>query len=86
MCSCIIHGNWCGIDSCGLVSHGLPLPLLFISRGRDFKEGNRDSYNTIPISTLSLLVYFTCILINIIIYALGSTHGPLQSSIWWAES
>jgi hypothetical protein len=33
----------------------------FISRGRGYKEGNRVSYNKIPILTLSLLAYFTYI-------------------------
>ena len=36
--------------------------------------------------TLSLLAYFTYIFIDIIIYALGARHDPLESSEWWTES
>jgi hypothetical protein len=53
---------------------------LLYPRGRGYKEGNRVGYNTISIRTLSLLVYFTYIFIDIIIYALGAHHGPLESS------
>jgi hypothetical protein len=49
----------------------------FISKGRGYKEGNRVTYNMIPIRTLSLLAYFT----DIAIYALGSM--PWSSRIFW---
>jgi hypothetical protein len=51
---------------------GVPLPLLLYQGGGGYKEGNRVGYNMIPIRTLSLLVYFTYIFIDIIIYALWS--------------
>jgi hypothetical protein len=51
---------------------GVPLPLLLYLRGRSYKKDNRVGYNMITIRTLSLLVYFTYIFIDIIIYALGS--------------
>jgi hypothetical protein len=52
---------------------GVPLPLLlYQGGGGGYKEGNRVGYNMIPIRTLSLLVYFTYIFIDIIIYALWS--------------
>jgi hypothetical protein len=59
---------------------GVPLPLLLYPRGRGYKEGNRIGYNMIPIRTLSLLAYFTYILIDIIIYAWGST--PWSSGVF----
>jgi hypothetical protein len=43
-------------------------------------QGNRVSYNMITIMTLSLLIYFTYIFIDIVIYALGST--PWSSEIF----
>jgi hypothetical protein len=43
----------------------------FISKGRDYKEGNRVGYNMIIIRTLSLLAYFIYVSIDIIIYAFG---------------
>jgi hypothetical protein len=67
-----------GVVSVGLVLTSNPSPFggastpPFISRGRDYKEGNRVGYNTISIMTLFLLTYFTYISIDIIIYALGS--------------
>jgi Trk-type K+ transport system membrane component len=61
---------------------GMPLPLLlYIQEGQGYKEGNRASYNMIPIRTLSLLTYFTYIFIDIIIYALRSM--PWSSGIFW---
>jgi hypothetical protein len=60
---------------------GVPLLLLLYPRGRDYKEGNRVGYNMILIRTLSLLVYFTDISIDIIIYVLGSTAW--FSGIFW---
>jgi hypothetical protein len=54
---------------------------LYGGGGRGYKEGNRVGYNMIPIRTLSLLAYFTYILIDIIIYALGSK--PWSSRIFW---
>jgi hypothetical protein len=53
----------------------------FIYKGRDYKEGNWVNYNMILIRTLSLLVYFTYIFIDIIFYVLGSTHW--SSGIFW---
>jgi hypothetical protein len=49
--------------------------------GGGYEDGNQVRYNMILIRTLSLLVYFTYILIGIIIYALGST--PWSSGIFW---
>jgi hypothetical protein len=60
---------------------GVPLPLLLYPRGQDYKEGNRVSYNIIPIRTLSLLAYFTYIYIYIIIYTLGSMSWSFR--IFW---
>jgi hypothetical protein len=56
-----------------VVSLGVSLPVLFISKGVRLQEGNRVGYNIIPISILSILAYFTYIFIDIIIYALEST-------------
>jgi hypothetical protein len=53
----------------------------FISRGRGYKDGNWVGYNMISIMTLSLLAYFTYILIDIIIYALESM--PWSYEIFW---
>jgi hypothetical protein len=59
----------------------------FISKGRGYKEGSRYGYNMVLIMTLSLLVYFTYIFIDISIYALGGTpYDPLNFSGWWGES
>jgi hypothetical protein len=52
---------------------GCLYPSFYIQGGQGYKEGNRVSYNMIPIRTLSRLAYFTYIFIDIIIYALGST-------------
>jgi hypothetical protein len=52
---------------------GCLYPSFYIQGGRGYKEGNRVSYNMIPIRTLSLLSYFTYISIDIITYALGNT-------------
>jgi hypothetical protein len=57
-----------------------PPPPLY-PRGRGYKEGNQVSYNMISIRTLSLLVCFTYIFIDIIIYALGSMLW--SSGIFW---
>jgi hypothetical protein len=63
-------------------SFEVPLPLLLYPKGgRGYKEGNRVSYNVIPIRTLSLFAYFTYISIYIIIYALESTSW--SSEITW---
>jgi hypothetical protein len=48
-------------------------PSFYIQGGWRYKEDNRVGYNMISISTLSLLAYFTYILIDIVIYALGNT-------------
>jgi hypothetical protein len=49
------------------------LPLILYQMGRCYIEGNRIGYNMILIMTLSLLIYFTYIFIDIIFYVLGST-------------
>jgi hypothetical protein len=62
-----------GVTVLGLVLTcpiGVPLPLIVYPRGRGYKESNIIGYNMILIRTLSLLVYFTYIFIDIIIYAL----------------
>jgi hypothetical protein len=59
----------------------VPLPLLLYQGGRGYKEGNRVDYNMIQIRIFSLLAYFTYILIDTIIYALGSTSW--SSGIIW---
>jgi hypothetical protein len=46
---------------------GCLYPSFYIQGGRGYKKGNRVGYNMIPIRTLSLLAYFTYILIDIII-------------------
>jgi hypothetical protein len=56
-----------------VVPLGVPLPSFYIQGGQGYKEGNRVSYNMIPIRTLSLLAYFTYIFIDIIIYILGTS-------------
>jgi hypothetical protein len=53
---------------------------FYIQRDQGYKEGNLVGYNIISIMTLSLLAYFTYILIDIIIYALGSM--PWSSRIF----
>jgi hypothetical protein len=60
---------------------GCLYPSFYVQGGRGYKEGNRVSYNMIPIRTLSLLAYFTYILTDIITYALGSTSW--SSGIFW---
>jgi hypothetical protein len=60
---------------------GCLYPSFYIQGGRDYKEDNRVGYNMISIMTLSLLVYFIYILIDIVIYVLGST--PWSSEIYW---
>jgi hypothetical protein len=55
-------------------------PSFLYLRGRCYKEGNLVSYNMIPNKTLSLLAYFTYILIDTIIYALRSM--PWSSGIF----
>jgi hypothetical protein len=77
MYSCIAHGN-CVICICCFLR--CLYPFFYIQRGRGYKEGNQDGYNMIPVRTLSLLVYFTYIFIDIIIYILGST--PWSSEIF----
>jgi hypothetical protein len=69
------------VEVARLVSLEVPLPLLLYPRGRGYKEGNRVSYHMILIKPLSLLAYFTYILIDIIIYVLGNTSG--SSRIFW---
>jgi hypothetical protein len=64
-----------------VVPLGCLYPSFYTQGGRGYKEGNWVSYNMIPIRTLSLLGYFTYILIDIIIYALGSV--PWSSRIFW---
>jgi hypothetical protein len=57
----------------GPVPCGVPLPLLLYSRRRGYKEDNQVCYNVILIRTLSLLIYFTYISIDISFYVLWST-------------
>jgi hypothetical protein len=59
------------VVSVGLVTCGVSLPLLLYLRGARYKEGNRLGYNMIPGRTLSLLGYFTYILIDINYLRLG---------------
>jgi hypothetical protein len=59
-------------------------PSFYIQGGQDYKEGNRVGYNIAPIRTLSLLVYFTHIFIDIIIYVLLSTLWSF--GIFWMVS
>jgi hypothetical protein len=47
-------------------------PSFYIRGERGYKEDNQVSYNMITISNLSLLTYFTYILIDIVIYAMRS--------------
>jgi hypothetical protein len=71
------------VESVGIVFScplWVPLPLLLYPRGQGYKEGNRISYNMIPIKTISLLTYFTYIPIDTIIYALWSK--PRSSRIF----
>jgi hypothetical protein len=56
-----------------LSPEGCLYPSFYIKGARGYKEGNRVNYNMILIRTLSLLVYFTYISMDTIIYAFGST-------------
>jgi hypothetical protein len=51
---------------------GCIYPSFYIQGGLGYKEGNRVGYNMILIKILSLLVYFTYVFIDIIIYVLRS--------------
>jgi hypothetical protein len=64
-----------------VVRVGCPCPSFYTQRGRDYNEGNQVGYNMISIRTLYLLIYFTYTLIDIIIYALGSTLWSTR--IFW---
>jgi hypothetical protein len=64
-----------------VVPWGCLYPSFFIQGGRGYMKGNRVGYNMIPISTLSLLVYFTDISIDINIYALE--RMTWSSGIFW---
>jgi Trk-type K+ transport system membrane component len=59
---------------------GCLYPSFYIQGGRGYKKIDRVSYNMIPIMTLSLLTYFTYILIDIIIYTLESM--PWSSGVF----
>jgi hypothetical protein len=74
---CIARGNWCDCCAYNSCPFGGASTLPFISRGRGYKEHNWVGYNIIPIRTLSLLIYFTYIFININIYVLGVCHMVL---------
>jgi hypothetical protein len=52
---------------------GVPLPLHLYQGGRVYNKINQVGYNMISIMTISLLAYFTHILIDIIIYAFERT-------------
>jgi hypothetical protein len=64
-----------------VVPWGCLYPSFYIQGGRGYMEGNRVGYNMIPIRTLSLLVYFTDISIDINIYALE--RMTWSSGIFW---
>jgi hypothetical protein len=64
---------------------GVSIPP-FIFRRRGYKEGNRVGYNMVLIWTLFLLVYFTYIFIDIIIYVLRSMSWSSRFFGWWTES
>jgi hypothetical protein len=53
------------IAYCRHVLWGCLYRSFYIQGGQGYKEGNRVSYNMIPIRTLSLLAYFTYIFIDI---------------------
>jgi hypothetical protein len=74
MYSCIVHNNflYCAVVVMDLSPVGCLYHSFYIQRGRGYKEGNRVGYNMISIRALSLLAYFTYILIDIIIYVLQS--------------
>jgi hypothetical protein len=55
-------------------------PSFYIQWGEVIRKVNRVGYNMIPIKTLSLLTFYTYILIDIIIYTLGSM--PWSSEIF----
>jgi hypothetical protein len=61
-------------------SRGASTPHFYIQVNEVIKKCNRVSYNVILISTISLLIYFTYIIIDIIIYALRRTWS---SGIFW---
>jgi hypothetical protein len=67
--------------SCGLVSLGCLYPSFYIQGEPGYNKGNRVGYDMISIRTLSLLIYFTYILIDIIIYALRNMSW--SSGIFW---
>jgi hypothetical protein len=69
------------IAYCRHVLWGCLYRSFYIQGGQGYKEGNRVSYNMIPIRTLSLLAYFTYIFIDINFYAFGSTSW--SSRIFW---
>jgi hypothetical protein len=79
ICSVFLYCSW-QLVLCRLVLYGCLYPSFYIQGGRGYKKGNRVSYNIIIIRTLSLLVYFTYIFIDIILYALGKT--PWSSRIF----
>jgi hypothetical protein len=81
MCSYIAHGN-CVVCVCYFLR--CLYPSFYIQGGRGYKEVNRVGYNMISIRTLSLLVYFTYIFIDIIIYALGNTSWSFE--MFWMVS
>jgi hypothetical protein len=77
-----LYCSWQLVLCCRCPFGGAFTPPFISKGGQCYKEGNRVGYNMISIRTLSLLAYF----IDIAIYALWSTHGPLEASRWWAES
>jgi hypothetical protein len=72
MCSYIAHGDWCYFRYCHCQTWGGHLPFLLYLRWWGYKQGNRVGYNMISIRIISLLTYFTCTFIDIIIYTLRS--------------
>jgi hypothetical protein len=70
------------VVSVGLLLYGVALPLLLYPKGCDYKKDNRVGDNMISVKTLSLLDYYIYFSIDIIIYALSSSHIFLKSSEW----
>jgi hypothetical protein len=61
---------------------GCLYPFLYIQGGRGYKEGNRVSYNMIPIRTPSLLTYVTNIFCRYKYLHLGE-HDIWSSRFFW---
>jgi hypothetical protein len=55
---------------------GCIYPSFYMQGGRGYKKGNRVSYDMIPIRNLSLLAYFTYIIIVLLSMPWEAHHGP----------